>query len=142
MSSEGVIIVGFDILPSQSASSKRAPKFACVVTRDEIVLSEYPDISRGALLKLVRDIAPKWLCTDNIFEIVPDTKSLFHLVERIPPETRIVQVTGVPPRQTPLKILAKRHGLIARGKPTPIESARIAAQLAARGVGHVLECFS
>ncbi len=142
MSSEGVIIVGFDILPSHSASSKRAPKFACVVTRDEIVLNEYPNISRGALLKLVRDIAPKWLCTDNIFEIVPDTKSLFHLVERIPPETRIVQVTGVPPRQTPLKILAKRYGLIARGKPTPIESARIVAQLAARGVGHVLECFS
>jgi predicted RNase H-like nuclease (RuvC/YqgF family) len=107
-----------------------------------MILSEYSEISRGALLKLVRDIAPKWLCTDNIFEIVPDTKSLFHLVERIPTETRIVQVTGVPPRQTPLKILAKRHGLIARGKPTPLESARIAAQLAARGVGHVLECFS
>jgi predicted RNase H-like nuclease (RuvC/YqgF family) len=142
MSAEGVVIVGFDILPSHSASSKRAPKFACVVTRDEIVLNEYPEISRSALLKLVRDIAPKWLCTDNIFEIVPDTKSLFHLVERIPPETKIVQVTGVPPRQTPLKILAKRHGLIARGKPTPLESARIVAQLAASGVGYALECFS
>ncbi|MFW9767648.1 MAG: DUF460 domain-containing protein [Candidatus Thorarchaeota archaeon] len=142
MSFEGVIIVGFDILPSHSASSKKAPKFACVVTRDEVVLNEYHEISRGALLKLVRDIAPKWLCTDNIFEIVPDTKSLFHLVDRIPSETRIVQVTGVPPRQTPLKILAKRHGLPARGKPTPLESARIAAQLAARGVGYTLECFS
>ena len=137
-----MIIVGFDILPSRSSSSKRAPKFACVVTRDEVVLNEYHEISRGALLKLVRDIAPNWLCTDNIFEIVPDTKSLFHLVERIPSNTRIVQVTGVPPRQTPLKILAKRHGLLARGKPTPLESARIAAQLAARGVGYALECFS
>ncbi|MHA2047028.1 MAG: DUF460 domain-containing protein [Candidatus Thorarchaeota archaeon] len=142
MSGEGVVIVGFDILPSHSASSKRAPKFACVVTRDEIVLNEYPEISRGALLKLVRDNAPKWLCTDNIFELVPDTKSLFHLAERIPTETKIVQVTGVPPRQTPLKILAKQHGLNVRGKPTPIESARIIAQLAARGVGYALECFS
>jgi len=142
MGDEGVLIIGFDILPSHSARSKRAPKFACVVTRDETVLNEYPEISRGALLKLVRDIAPKWFSTDNIFEIVPDTKSLFHLVDRIPPETKIVQVTGVPPRQTPLKILAKRHGLIARGKPTSLESARIAAQLVARGVGHSLECFS
>ena len=142
MGAEGVVIVGFDILPSHSPGSKRAPKFACVVTRDEIVLNEYPEISRGALLRLVRDIAPKWLATDNIFEIVPDTKSLFHLVDRIPPETKIIQVTGVPPRQTPLKILAKRHGLIARGKPNPLKSALIAAQLVARGVGHSLECFS
>ena len=142
MSEDGVFIIGFDILPSHSASSKKTPKFACVITRDEIVLNEYPEISRGALLKLVREVSPKWFCTDNIFEIVPDTKSLFHLVDRIPTETRIVQVTGVPPRQTPLKILAKRHGLISRGKPNPLESARIAAQLASRGVGYSLECFS
>ena len=142
MGEDGVFIIGFDILPSHSASSKRAPKFACVITRDEVVLNEYPEISRGALLKLVREVSPKWFCTDNIFEIVPDTKSLFHLVDRIPTETRIVQVTGVPPRQTPLKILAKRHGLISRGKPNPLESARIAAQLASRGVGYSLECFS
>ena len=141
MGEDGIFIIGFDILPSHSASSKRAPKFACVITRNEIVLNEYPEISRGALLKLVREVSPKWLCTDNIFEIVPDTKSLFHLVDRIPIETRIVQVTGVPPRQTPLKILAKRHGLISRGKPNPLESARIAAQLVSRGVGYSLECF-
>jgi predicted RNase H-like nuclease (RuvC/YqgF family) len=141
MDEDGVFIIGFDILPSQSASSKKAPKFACVITRDDVVLNKYPEISRGALLKLVREVSPKWLCTDNIFEIVPDTKSLFHLVDRIPTETRIVQVTGVPPRQTPLKILAKRYGLNSRGKPTPLESARIAAQLAARGIGYSLECF-
>jgi len=141
MDEDGIFIIGFDILPSHSASSKRAPKFACVITRNDIVLNEYPEISRAALLKLVREVAPKWLCTDNIFEIVPDTKSLFHLVDRIPTETRIVQVTGIPPRQTPLKILAKRYGLLSRGKPTSLESARIAAQLAARGVGYSLECF-
>jgi len=124
MGEDGVFIIGFDILPSHSASSKKAPKFACVITRNEVVLNEYPEISRGALLKLVREVVPKWLCTDNIFEIVPDTKSLFHLVDRIPTDTKIVQVTGVPPHQTPLKILAKRHGLISRGKLSPLESAR------------------
>jgi predicted RNase H-like nuclease (RuvC/YqgF family) len=141
MDEDGIFIIGFDILPSYSASSKRAPKFACVITRDDVVLNEYPEISRGGLLKLVREVTPKWLCTDNIFEIVPDTKSLFRLVDRIPTDTKIVQVTGVPPHQTPLKILAKRHGLSVRGKPTPLQSARIAAQLASLGVGHRLECF-
>jgi predicted RNase H-like nuclease (RuvC/YqgF family) len=109
---------------------------------DGVILNEYPEISRGALLKLTREIKPKWLCTDNIFEIVPDSKSLFRLVDRIPTETRIVQVTGVPPRQIALKILAKRHGLNVKGKPSALESAHLAAQLASIGVGHSLECFS
>ena len=139
---EPVFIIGFDILPSYSPKSKKTPKFACVTMRDGVVLSEHPEISRGALLKLTREINPKWLCTDNIFEIVPDSKSLFRLVDRIPTETRIVQVTGVPPRQIALKILARRHGFDVKGKPTALESAHLAAQLASRGIGHYLECFS
>lgn len=141
MGDESVFIMGFDILPSHSSRSKRTPKFACVIIREGVVLNEYPELSRSALLKLTQEIRPKWLCTDNIFEIVPDSKSLFRFVDKIPPETRIVQVTGVPPRQVALKRLAKRHGLVARGKPTPLESAHIAAQLALLGVGHSLECF-
>ncbi|MHA1902993.1 MAG: DUF460 domain-containing protein [Candidatus Thorarchaeota archaeon] len=142
MSDDKEIIMGFDILPSHSARSKTAPKFACVIVREGIVLNEYPEISRGALLKMVRDISPKWLCTDNIFEIVPDSKSVFGLVDRIPVETRIVQVTGIPPRQVALKTLARRHKLEMKGKPSPLDSARLAAQLASLGVGHSLECFS
>ncbi|MFQ5831935.1 MAG: DUF460 domain-containing protein, partial [Candidatus Thorarchaeota archaeon] len=141
MGEDGVLIMGFDILPSHSPRSKTSSKFACVILREGIVLREYPEISRGALLKLVRDIRPKWFCTDNIFEIVPDRKALFRLVDRIPSETRLVQVTGVPPHQVALKRLAKRHGMNARGKLSPLESARIAAKLASMGIGHSLECF-
>jgi len=139
---ENIFIIGFDILPSHSPRSKKAPKFSCVIMRDGVILNEHQEISRGALLKLTREINPKWLCTDNIFEIVPDSKSLFRLVDRIPTETRIVQVTGVPPRQIALKILARRHGINVKGKPDALQSARIAAQLVSRGVGHSLECFS
>ncbi|MFW9798891.1 MAG: DUF460 domain-containing protein [Candidatus Thorarchaeota archaeon] len=141
MDEDGVLIMGFDILPSHSPRSKTRSKFACVILREGITLGEYPEISRGALLKLVSDIRPKWFCTDNIFEIVPDRKSLFWLVDRIPSETRLVQVTGVPPHQVALKRLAKKHGLNARGKLAPLESARIAAKLASLGIGHSLECF-
>ena len=142
MGDESVFIIGFDILPSNSPGAKSAPKFACVIMRDGVILNEYPEISRGALLKTVKTIAPKWFCTDNIFEIVPDSKSLFQLASRIPSETRIVQVTGVPPHQIQLKILARRHGISVRGKPSALESAAIAAQLASKGIGHSLECFS
>jgi len=142
MGDESVFIIGFDILPSHSPGSRSAPKFACVIMKDGVILNEYPEISRGAILKIVKTIAPKWFCTDNIFEIVPDSKSLFQLASRIPNGTRIVQVTGVPPHQIQLKTLARRHGINIRGKPSPLESAAIAAQLASKGIGHSLECFS
>ena len=114
----------------------------CVIVKDGIVLNEYPEISRRNLLKLVREIRPTYLATDNIFEITPDSKSLFRFVEKLPLETKVVQVTGVPPHQISLKILARRHGLPFHGKPTPLQSAQIAAKLASFGVGHSLECFS
>ncbi len=141
MDDESVFIIGFDILPSHSPRSKTSPKFACVIMREGVILNEYEEISRNGLLKLVREIRPKWLSTDNVFEIVPDSKTLFRLVDRIPPETRIVQVTGVPPHQISLKRLAKRYGLVARGKILPLEAARLAAHLTSQGVGHSLECF-
>ncbi len=134
-------IIGFDILPSHSPRSKSTPKFACAVMRDGILLTDYDEISRRQLLGLVREIEPVYLATDNIFEIVPDTKTVFRFIDRLPPVTRLVQVTGIPPHQTSLKSLARRYRIPFRGKPTPLESARAAAKLASMGVGYSLECF-
>ncbi|MGQ4910571.1 MAG: DUF460 domain-containing protein [Candidatus Thorarchaeota archaeon] len=135
------LIVGFDILPSHSPNSRTVAKFACVVVRNGVVLNEYSEISRNALLRMVRDLSPAWFCTDNIFEIVSDSQSLFRLVDRIPLETKLVQVTGVPPHQVSLKTLARRYGLQIRGKATPLQTATIAAMLVSRGVGYFVECF-
>lgn len=134
-------IIGFDILPSHSVSSKTAAKYACVIMRGGVVLNEYPDVTRRELVRITKEIKPKWLCTDNIFEIVRDSKSLTRFVGRIPSETRLVQVTGVPPRQTSLKRLAKRYNIPVQGKPSPLESAKISALLVTQGIGHSVECF-
>ncbi|MBD3405561.1 MAG: DUF460 domain-containing protein [Candidatus Lokiarchaeota archaeon] len=142
MGDDREFIMGFDILPSHSIRSQKPAKYACVVMLDGVVLNEYSNISRNALIRRVNEFEPKWLCTDNIFEIVPDSKSLFSFVDRLPHETRIVQVTGVPPKQVPLKRLARKYKLKVQGKPTPLESARLAAELAALGVGYTIECFS
>ncbi|MHA1654827.1 MAG: DUF460 domain-containing protein [Candidatus Thorarchaeota archaeon] len=134
-------IIGFDILPSHSPRSRTSPKFACVVMRNGVVLTEHEELSRRALLKLVREIEPTYLATDNIFEIVPDTKAVFGLVDKLPATTRLVQVTGIPPHQVSLKTLARRYRLGVRGKIGPLEAARISARLASMGVGYLLECF-
>ncbi|NHI83205.1 MAG: DUF460 domain-containing protein [Candidatus Thorarchaeota archaeon] len=141
MGDENEFIIGFDTLPSHSPKSKTSPKFACVIMKGGTILNEYPEISRSNLLRIIREIRPKWISTDNIFEVVSDSKSLFRFVNRIPPETQMVQVTGVPPHQMSLKRLAKCHGLSARGKIAPLDAARIVAQLTFLGVGHRLECF-
>jgi predicted RNase H-like nuclease (RuvC/YqgF family) len=142
MGEKGDFILGFDILPSHSPKAKTVPKYSCALLGNGSVLNEYPEVTRGGLLKLIREIQPRFVATDNIFEIVPDSASLFRLVERLPFNTKLVQVTGVPPRQIPLKSLARRHHLEIHGKPSPADSARLAAQLAFLGVGHTIECFS
>ncbi len=141
MADDHVFIMGFDILPSHSPRSRTRPKFACVVTRDGIVLTEHEEISKRELVRLVQEIKPHFLATDNIFEIVPDSKSIFAFMDRLPSTTKLVQVTGVPPRQVALKTLARRYNLASRGKLTPLQAARISAKLASMGVGYFIECF-
>ncbi|MCF2137157.1 MAG: DUF460 domain-containing protein [Candidatus Thorarchaeota archaeon] len=134
-------IIGFDILPSYSPRSRTRPKFACAVVCDGIVVSEHEEISRRDLIRLVQEIKPIYIATDNIFEIVPDTKSIFALMNRFPFETKLVQVTGVPPKQVSIKSLARKFHFPLHGKPTPLEAARLSAILASKGVGYFLECF-
>ncbi len=135
-------IIGFDILPSQSPHSNTESKFAAVVLSNGTVVNEFQSITRRNLLVLVREIRPIYLATDNIFEIVPDSKTLSVFVDKLPIETKIVQVTGVPPKQVPLKTLARAHGISVRGKPDPLQSALISARLAEMGVGYAMECCS
>ncbi|NWF94664.1 MAG: DUF460 domain-containing protein [Candidatus Thorarchaeota archaeon] len=139
--SQNGLVVGFDVLPSHSPRSKTPVKFACVVLHNGSVVREYPEVSRRDLLRTVREVMPRFLATDNIFEIVPDAKSLFSLVDRLPVETRLVQVTGIPPHQKSLRSLAQQYRVGVRGKPDPLQSARIAATLASMGVGYLVECF-
>ncbi len=141
MGDDSIFIVGFDILPSQSPRSTTSPRYSCAIVRNGVVLNEYPEISRRDLLDLVYETRPKYFATDNILEIVPDSKSMFGLLSRIPTETKLVQVTGVPPNQVPLKILARQYKLQSGGHLTPLAAAKIAAQLAYLGVGYRLECF-
>ncbi len=135
-------IIGFDILPSQSPHSKTESKFAAVVLNNGTVVNEFQSITRRNLFILVRDLKPIYLATDNIFEIIPDSKALSTFVDRLPTETKIVQVTGIPPNQLPLKTLARQAGIPVRGKPDPLQSALISARLAHMGVGYALEYFT
>lgn len=129
------LIISFDILPQQSPSSRRSPKYAIAIFKEDI-LESINSVSRTELLKRVRQLNPDILATDNLFELASTEKGVIDYLSKIPSKTRIVQVTGSPIYGlTSITKLAKRYGLQIERHPTPIETAILIAKLAALGVG-------
>ncbi len=128
-------IIGFDILPQSSPSSKKSPRYASVIMEGEI-LEINSSIRRSELLKMVRRVEPDIIATDNLLELSATEKGVIEFLSRIPSKTRVIQVTGSPVHgMTSLTKLARRHGFPVKKHPTPVETAILISQLASLGVG-------
>ena len=114
-----------------------APSYALVILNGEDV--ERSVVSARKLNRLISQIEPDLLATDNVYELAPDKDALVQFLGQLPPHTRLVQVTGGP-RPEPLSRVAARHD-ISYGKD-PMEEAFAAANLAAQNVGHVVTAFT
>jgi predicted RNase H-like nuclease (RuvC/YqgF family) len=129
------LIISFDILPQQSPSARKTPKYAIAIFKEDILESN-DSVSRTELLKRVRKLNPDILATDNLFELASTEKGVIDYLSKIPSKTRIIQVTGSPIYGlTSIVKLAKRYGLQIERHPTPKETAILIAKLAALGVG-------
>ncbi len=132
---ESQVLIGFDILPRHSPSSKTQPRYAIAIMKDEHV-ETFNMVRRHKLLKMIRQIVPHVLATDNIMELAPTEKTVIEFLSKIPVRTKVIQVTGSPIHgMIPLTTLAKRHGLKPLGHPNPVETAVLVAKLASLGVG-------
>lgn len=128
-------IIGFDILPQSSPSSKKSPRYASVLMEGEI-LETNSSIRRSELLKMVRRVEPDIIATDNLLELSATEKGVIEFLSRLPSKTRVIQVTGSPVHgMTSLTKLARRHGFPVKKHPTPVETAILISQLASLGVG-------
>lgn len=101
--------------------------------------STYHMISRHKLIRLIRERQPEIVAMDNIHELASDRAELISLLRRLPPSTRLVQVTGGDKPEALTK-LAKWHG-ITFDRLNPLEEAEACARLAAKGVGQSLSAF-
>ena len=101
------------------------------VTRDAVSLRK--------LRRLIDEREPRFVATDNAYELAPDKNALVGLLRSLPDGTRLVQVTGAE-RPEPLSRVASRHG-IPYGKK-PMQEAEAAARLAAANVGHEVTAFT
>ncbi|WP_254766167.1 DUF460 domain-containing protein [Salinilacihabitans rarus] len=114
-----------------------SPSYALVVyDGDEL---ERDVVSRRKLRRLIGDVEPAIVATDNMYELAPDKDALIHFLGSLPDGTKLVQVTGAE-RPESLSRVAKRHG-IPYGKE-PMREAEAAARLAAHNVGHEVSAFT
>ena len=120
-----------------SSRSREAPRYALVILNGEI--ERFPYISLFKLLRMIRQYRPDILAVDSIQELAPNRKELIALLKRLPPEVRLVQVTGNE-HQEPLTNLGKEKG-IAFNPMIPEEEAFACACLAAMSVGYVVSVF-
>ena len=130
-------IFGVDIA-SGSPSGRRPPSYSLFVLDGERSAG-FHMISRHKLVRMIRERQPEMLAMDNIHELAADRRELIGLLRRMPPSTRVVQVTGGE-RQESLVKLARYHG-IAFDRTDPLQEAEACARLAAKGVGAAISAF-
>ncbi len=129
-------IFGVDIVKG-SSRSREAPRYALVILNGEV--ERYPSVSRFKLLRMIRQRRPDMLAVDSIQELAPNRRELIAFLKRLPPEVKLVQVTGNE-HQEPLTKLGKEKG-IAFNPTIPEEEAFACACLAAMNVGYVVSVF-
>ena len=137
----GRLILGVDILPGSSAFSRA--RYAVVLLRESEIVDRYPDIGKRKLLRLIIGLSPDYVASDNIFELVDDSRNLRALCAGFPPKTKLIQVTGSPYHGfKPLREISRIFNISFSGKPNPMQTAVIVARLVDLGVGFIVEPFT
>jgi len=137
------IIIGIDILP-QSSSVKSPPKFSAIVLQNDSIVDRINAITKYRLVKLIKELKAEILAIDNIYELAPTSEALVSFLARLPPTTKLLQVTGSPHPShgmEPLNRVANRYGIPLSGKGSALEEAEVCARLAAKNVGYIASPF-
>ncbi|MHA1264991.1 MAG: DUF460 domain-containing protein [Candidatus Helarchaeota archaeon] len=135
------IIMGLDILPMSSATSKTHPKYAVIIFENDKIIFKNEELSFRKLKKVIPKYKPDILAMDNIWELAPTQDALQNILREFPP-IKLVQVTGSPSHgMQPIHRLAKHCGIQLTSHPTPIETAEICARLARIGIGFEVALF-
>ncbi len=133
---DNIIVMGVDILPGKSSLSKHQPHYAIVILSNGEVVDEYEDASLSRLIRIAWEVKPEIIAIDNIYELAPDYNGLVKIVSMLPPNVRLIQVTGWGPQAINIRSLAKNLGIPLHGKLTPLKTAYVAAVAAYRGYGY------
>lgn len=130
------MIFGVDIVKG-SARSRDSPRYAVVILNGDVI--KYSSVSLFKLLRLIKQYRPSMIAVDSITELAENRKELVNLLKRLPPDVKLVQVTGNE-KQLPLTKLGRDAG-ISFNPLIPEEEAFTCAYLASTGIGYIVSVF-
>lgn len=123
---------GIDIITGSVRSRTRAPRYALIRIEDGIVQQE-DTVSINRLLRLIATEKPDILAVDSLQEIAGTSQDIYPFIEALPPETRLVVVTGGE-KKTGLIEVARQYN-ITFNRLDPFAEAQVIAQVALQGSG-------
>jgi len=91
------------------------------------------------LFRMLNEEQPDILAVDSLQEIAADQHDLFFFLQALPPQTRLVQVTGGERKETLGKVAARYN--ISFNRFDPFAEARTAAHVASLGAGAEVIAF-
>ena len=131
-------VYGIDIIKGSVRSRSRRPMYALVRMEGQIIESE-SEVSMFRLFRMLNEEHPDILAVDSLQEIAADQHDLFFFLQALPPQTRLVQVTGGERKETLGKVAARYN--ISFNRFDPFAEARTTAQVASLGAGSEVIAF-
>jgi len=129
-----------DLLPGSPPGSRGEYALVIIDCDGKVLLDKV--VTAKKLVRFLWEFRPRVLAVDNIAELGKDRKELVKMLNLLPPETEVVQVTRVGGKFVELKELAKHAGLsVPHNKMGPRETAYALAVLARDGIGTKLKVF-
>src|SRR5512137_2959901 len=125
-------VFGIDIIKGSVRSRSRRPMYALVRMTGPVIESE-SEVSMFRLFRLLAEERPDILAVDSLQEISADQHELFAFLQRLPPQTKLVQVTGGERKETLGKVAARYN--ISFNRFDPFAEARATARIASLGGG-------
>ena len=131
-------VFGIDIIKGSVRSRSRRPMYA-LVRMDGGTIESEGEVSMFRLFRLLTAEQPDILAVDSLQEIAADQRELYFFLQGLPPQTRLVQVTGGERKETLGKVAARFN--ISFNRFDPFAEARTTAQVASLGAGAEVIAF-
>jgi len=131
-------VFGIDIIKGSVRSRSRRPMYALVRMEGGTIESE-SEVSMFRLFRMLTAEQPDILAVDSLQEIAADQRELYFFLQGLPPQTRLVQVTGGERKETLGKVAARYN--ISFNRFDPFAEARTTAQVASLGAGAEVIAF-
>ncbi len=131
-------VFGIDIIKGSVRSRTKRPVYALIRMEGPTIVSE-SEVSLFRLFRMLQEEQPDILAVDSLQEIAADQKELYFFLQGLPPQTRLVQVTGGERKETLGKVAARYN--ISFNRFDPFAEARTSAQVASLGAGAEVIAF-